>query len=233
MKGGRGWVVIAATTWAVAQPLAVAGGSATESAVLERVGDVYARMKSLQAALTRETSYRQLGLSDPIETGSIYVKRKGMGDVRVRIEIVEPVPRIVVIKDSRFLLFRPRIRQAIEGDLDRKGEGQAPEFLLLNLMLGGAARVRREYETKTLAQETLGDLRTSRLQLTPRGTRAGPVRHLDLWVDDELWLVRRGEITTTNDLVIRIDFHDIRRNMELSDSVFELTLPLDVERLRR
>jgi outer membrane lipoprotein-sorting protein len=233
MTGAPRLAVVAAMAWAAVQPLAPGGASDAGSAVLKRVSQAYDGIKSMQAAITRQTSYGQLGLTDPIETGVLAMKRRGIRNFLVRIEMREPAPRIFLVKGRRFLLFQPRLRQAIEGELDREDGDQAPELVLVSLLLGGVPRVLREYEVAALGPETLGDVRTSRLRLTPRATGPGSVRRLDLWVDDELSLVRRQEITTANESVTRLDFQDIRRNVDLPDSLFDLTLPPGVERLVR
>jgi outer membrane lipoprotein-sorting protein len=202
-------------------------------AVLERMAEAYRSLQSLGAELEQVKSYPQLGLTDPPERGVVYVKRKGEDKLLVRLEIQQPEQRIITVSDKgRYVLYQPRIKQAIEGQVDKKAGGSGSGTSFLSYFLGDLSGAKKDYVIVSLGDEELGERKTVHLRLTakPEGNAYYP--RIDLWVDRELWVHVRQELVEPNRSVSKLRFSGIRINEEMKDSLFTVKLPPDVERVR-
>jgi putative ABC transport system ATP-binding protein len=74
------------------------------------------RSRNPQGRLEQVKSYPQLGIDDPVEKGFLYFEAGKM-----RLEVQEPEVRILVVKDGKYVLYQPRIRQAISGRVEGQG----------------------------------------------------------------------------------------------------------------
>ncbi len=200
--------------------------------VLERMAGAYQTLETLGAELKQIKSYPQLGLTDPPETGLLYLKRKGGQGLLVRLEIREPEKRIVTVKDDgRYMLYQPKIKQAIEGRIaPSAGSGSGTSFV--SYFLGDLTAAKKDYDISSLGDEPIGTHRTVHLQLIAKPGSQGYYPRIDLWVDQELWVPVQQEFVEPNRSVTRIQFEGIQINGEIKDSLFTIKLPPDVERVR-
>lgn len=200
--------------------------------VLERMADAYQTLETLGAELQQIKSYPQLGLTDPPESGLLYLKRKGEGHLQVRLEIREPETRIVTVNDDgRYMLYQPKIKQAIEGRVDPSaGSGSGTSFV--SYFLGDLTAAKKDYEISSLGDEEIGSHRTVHLQLIAKPGGEGYYPRIDLWLDTELWVPVQQEFVEPNRSVTRIQFEGIQINRSMKDSLFTVELPPDVERVR-
>ncbi len=104
----------AALILAVANPL-------SPEVVLARMRQAQSSVESLSARLEQVKSYPQLGIEDPPERGTFLMARTKRGTTRVRMEIQEPETRILMVADGKYLLYQPRIKQAVEGTVSGGG----------------------------------------------------------------------------------------------------------------
>jgi outer membrane lipoprotein-sorting protein len=198
-------------------------------AVLRQMAERYRSLDTVRTRFTQVKSYPQLQLTDPPEIGVLYADLSEAGEPRIRVEIAEPERRIVTVKQGRYLLYQPAIKQAIEGKIvtgDSGGTGFVSYFL------GDLSGAQRDYEIVSLDDEALEGRSTRHLRLTLKQGSEAFYRRIDLWVDKELWMPVRQELVEPNQSVVRIRFDDIRLNAPLDDELFDIDLPPDVERIR-
>jgi outer membrane lipoprotein-sorting protein len=198
--------------------------------ILERMAQAVRQMRTLRASLSQEKVYTQLGLKDPPEKGLLYMKRKGERNVYLRIEINVPEKRIITVRDNRFLLYQPRINQAIEGVIDRSSLRAAAGFLAY--LFNGLAQAAEDYEITLAGQETIEGRRLSHLVLTPKPNRRNVYRRVDLWVDTQLWLPLVQKIVEANRDETLLKLEDVKINLNVPDSLFVQNLPPGVQRVR-
>lgn len=232
----RKWILV---TWLLSlalvslpRPHLAAGHQVIAASVLERVSKAFQHMRSLRASLSQQKIYGQLGISDPIERGVLYIKRKKNRDIQVRIEIIEPARRVITVRDNKFVLFQPTINQAIEGRLHRGLVTGNPSVGFLTYFFGGFSRLTDDYEVMTLGDEILQGQRTTHLRLTPMRAEKGLYRQIDLWVDHRLWMPTQQKLVEMNQDVTLLRLSDVQVNINLSDSIFAQRLPRHVKRLR-
>ena len=195
--------------------------------LLERMRTEQASLRTLKARLEQVKSYPQLGIEDPVEKGFLYFEPGKM-----RLEIQEPEVRILVVKDGKYVLYQPRIRQAISGKL----EGQGTKGLFPGLLTGSTESFReleKSYSASDRGEETLDERRVH--HLTFRAKPGVPVycQEIDLFIDTSLLLPVRQKCREANQSEITLTLGDIERNVPLERSLFEVQIPDGVERIER
>jgi outer membrane lipoprotein-sorting protein len=212
--------------------LTLAAGPPQEPAsILENMARANDAMTSLAARLEQKKAYPQLGIEDPPERGEFALKRKPDGKLLVRVEIREPETRIVTLSDRRFVLYQPRIKQALEGTVDEQGGGRAGTSFV-TYFLGGLGQAGKDYRIAAVGEETIQNRATSHLRLTPKAGVRVLYRQIDLWVDREWWMPIQQEFTEYNQSRTTLRFEDLRLNPDLPDSHFIQKIPPGVERIR-
>jgi outer membrane lipoprotein-sorting protein len=207
--------------------LAFALGADASQLLLERMRTEQASLRTLKARLEQVKSYPQLGIEDPVEKGFLYFEPGKM-----RLEIQEPEVRILVVKDGKYVLYQPRIRQAISGKL----EGQGTKGLFPGLLTGSTESFReleKSYSASDRGEETLDERRVH--HLTFRAKPGVPVycQEIDLFIDTSLLLPVRQKCREANQSEITLTLADIERNTPLERSLFEVQIPDGVERIER
>lgn len=213
--------------------LLVAAPSLADDGVLARMRARQSELVSLRARLEQVKSYPQLGIDDPVERGRLYVERTRNG-ARVRLEIETPEPRILIVKDGAYLLFQPRIRQALEGRLGKLG-GAGKTGLFTGILTGSPEALReleRSYSVEQLPDETLGERAVHHLRFTGREGAAVHCRRIDLFVDVELSLPLRQVCREANESAITFTLSDVELDVPLDRKLFEIDLPAGVERVK-
>jgi len=203
----------------------------TVDSVLEKMARANAELTTIAADLVQQKSYPQLGISDPDEKGEFTVKRKPGGKLLARIEIREPETRIVTLKDHKYLLYQPRIKQAIEGSVDPKSAGRAGTGFL-TYFLGGVSSAGKDYDIQLAGKETIGGREAAHLKLTAKTGASAPYRQVDLWVDEEWWIPIQQQFIEPNQNQILMRFEKMRLNKDVPDEHFTVKLPPGVEKVR-
>jgi outer membrane lipoprotein-sorting protein len=198
--------------------------------VLGNMARANQELATLSARLVQQKLYPQLGIEDPPESGEFAVKRKP-GQLLARVEIQVPELRIVTLDGRRFLLYQPRIKQAIEGTVEDSGGGRSGTSFL-SYFLGGVSRANADYDVSLVGDESLDGRPTSHLRLRKKPSARVLYTQIDLWVDQEVWLPVKQEFIEVNQNLTRVVFDDLRVNVDLPDSHFTIKLPPGVERLR-
>jgi outer membrane lipoprotein-sorting protein len=195
--------------------------------LLERMRTEQANLRTLKARLEQVKSYPQLGIEDPVEKGFLYFEPGKM-----RLEIQEPEVRILVVKDGKYVLYQPRIRQAIEGTL----EGQGTKGLFPGLLTGSTESFReleKSYSPSDRGEETLDERRVHHLTFRARPGVSVYCQEIDLFIDASLLLPVRQKCREANQSEITLTLADIERNVPLERSLFEIQIPDGVERIQR
>jgi len=194
---------------------------------LERVRIAQAGLETLKARLEQVKSYPQLGIEDPVERGFLYFEPGKM-----RLEIQEPEVRILLVKSGKYVLYQPRIRQAISGKL----EGQGTKGLFPGLLTGSPESFReleKSYSASDRGEETLDERRVHHLTFRARPGVQVYCQEIDLFIDTALLFPVRQKCREANQSEITLTLADIERNTPLERSLFEVEIPDGVERIER
>lgn len=209
-------------------PSAVQAEESTTELILEHMAEASRALTSLEADLVQKKSHPQLSLNDPPESGRIHIERAKA--TRLRLEITEPESRIVAVEDGEYVLYQPKIKQAVVGKLNPNASRGRTGFLAF--LVGDLSGAEEDFEIVLLGEEEVRGNQTHHLRLTPRQGTDSMYRQIDLWVDEELWLPVRQELVELNNSVNRIDLDSIVINQDIEEGVFKLDLPSDVERVK-
>ena len=219
------------TPWMVAALLlsaAVASADANDPAeVLERMREAQGRMTTLTARIAQVKSFPQLGIEDPPETGRLVIARGA--ETRVRMEILEPEVRILTTSEGEYLLYQPRIRQALTGKLGASGA----KGLFAGILTGSAEAtdgLSRDYVVEP--GERAAEPGVVSLRFEARPGSSVYCERIELWVDEETSLPVRQSCHEANDSVITFSLSDVELDVELDDDAFDVEIPEGVERVR-
>lgn len=214
--------------------LVLAGASepASPEAVLARMRARQAKLVSLRAELEQMKSYPQLGIDDPIESGRFLLERGRRGTM-ARIEILKPEQRILTVKDGRYVLYQPRIRQAVEGRLAGSGAGAKGLFAgVLTASPEAMEELEQSYVLSGLGTESLDHRSAYHLKFTARDGAAVYCQEIDLFVDGSLDLPVRQSCREANRAVVTFTLSAVEIDVPLEEGLFELDLPPGVERVK-
>jgi outer membrane lipoprotein-sorting protein len=217
---------------ALPRPSPAASAQVVVAPILERMAYAFQGMRSLRAALSQQKTYGQLGITDPVEQGVLYIKRKSEKNIQVRIEIKQPAQRVITVKDDQFTVFQPKINQAIEGSVNKSLGSNSSAAGFLSYFFGGLSQATRDYTVATVEDEVLNGRRATHLRLTPQALRKGLYRQIDLWVDNSLWVPIQQRVVEANQDITQVQLMDIQINVNLPDTLFIQKLPRDVQRVR-
>jgi outer membrane lipoprotein carrier protein len=195
-----------------AAPGPAAPPAADARAVARRVQDFYERTQDLEARFTQVYTYGGFGGRKQTSKGVLRVKKPGM----MRWDYASPENKTIAVKGSRLVQYEPAEKQAyVDEHFDASAMSAAVTFLL------GKGDLAREFD---LALSDGGWL-----VLTPKtpDPRVQSVE-LDAGPSGE---VRATRVRDGSGNVNEIRLEDVRRNVGLSASAFEVKLPSDVHRV--
>jgi outer membrane lipoprotein carrier protein len=181
------------------------------AALAQKVQRYYETTRDLEAKFTQTYTYEGFGRKQ-VSKGAVKLKKPGM----MRWDYVSPTPKTIAVKGSRLVQFEPEENQAYVDDrFDASAMSAAVTFLI------GKGDLAREFD---LALDEDGAL-----VLTPKAPDPR-VERIVLTVGPE------GEVRSTRVIdgsrnVNQMVFEDMRRNVGISDSAFDVKLPKDVRRV--
>jgi outer membrane lipoprotein carrier protein len=186
--------------------------AAEEAAALTaKVQAFYDHTKDLTARFQQTYTYAGFGRKQ-VSSGKLLVKKPGM----MRWDYEKPEPKTVAVKGSRLVQLEPEANQAYVDDaFDSTALSAAVTFLV------GRGDLLKEF---TPSLDPGGALLLTPRAADPRGAS------IRLTVGED------GRVTATRVVdgagnVNEIRFEDVKRNVGLSDSAFEVKLPPGVRRL--
>lgn len=178
-------------------------------------------LTSLRSNVTMEKRNAQLKETDVTEGTSFYVPTKGR-DALVRIDWTKPVQEILAVNNGQYVLYQPRLKQAITGNAkDAKGKGKANSAL--SFMNMSKEQLKANYTIKYLGQESVSSgTQTWHLELTPKTTTS--YKLAELWVDVNGMPIQ-AKITESNNDTTTVLLSNLQKNATIKASVFKVELP--------
>lgn len=193
--------------------------------VLEKMDRRGGNLRSMSARIFQKKWTDILEEFDEEERGEFHFLRENEA-IRLRRDITEPGLSTLLINDGKGIFYQPLLKQANRYDLGARKD--RAEFLLLGFTSKKEA-LREAYSIRWLGPETIGGRETYALELTPRSDKVSAFfSRIVLWVDGRLWVpIQQKLVEPTRDYLL-IRFEDVRLNLDLPGSRFELELPSDV-----
>ena len=192
------------------------------SDILKRMDANNKGLKSLKSSIKMSKHNAQLDEYDLYEGTVQYLPAPVKEKIRVRIDWAKPVVEHLAVGGGEYILYRPRLEQAIVGKVDNAkgnaGAGGALAFMSMN-----RAQLKANYEVTYVGEETVnGNVRTWHIQLIPKS--ATSYKSADLWVDVNGMPVQAKVVEKNNDSTT-IQLTNIERNATVKGEVFAIKPP--------
>ena len=190
--------------------------------ILKRMDDNNKGMKSLKSSITMDKLNSQLGVNDVSEGKVQYLPAATKEKVWVRIDWTKPAVEQLSVGEGKYMLFRPRLQQAIVGSVD-SARGNAGAGGPLAFMTMSRAQLKANYDVSYQGEATAaGSVKTWHLKLTPKN--ATSYRSAELWVDPNGMPVQAKVFEKNNDTTT-IQLTNIERNASIPRDVFSIKPP--------
>lgn len=190
--------------------------------LLKRMDDNNRDLKSLKSNIKMSKHNAQLDEYDLYEGEVQYLPSAVKEQISVRINWVKPVVEQLAVGKGQYILYRPRLGQAIIGKVDdakgNAGAGGALAFMSMN-----RAQLKANYEVVWIGEETVnGTVQTAHIRLTPK--KATSYKAADLWVDKDGMPVQAKVVERNNDSTT-ILLYNVDRNATVNAEVFRISTP--------
>jgi outer membrane lipoprotein-sorting protein len=192
--------------------------------ILEKMDRHSKSLVTLEADVAMSKFNAQLGVADPTYNGKVwYVPGKNPQQMRIRLDWISPVQEQMLIASGQYRIFRPKLRQAFEGSVDKaRNNAQAANplaFLSMN-----RDQLRANYTVSYIGVESVGrgQILTSRIQLIPKDRTR--YRQADLWVDADGMPIKATVVATNGDSTT-IVISNAAKNKTLDAKLFSIKLP--------
>lgn len=182
-------------------------------------------LTSLRSNVKMVKHNAQLDESDTTEGTSIYEPTKGR-DALVRIDWTKPVQETLAVVNGKYVLYRPRLKQAITGNA-KNAQGNAKANSALSFINMSKDQIKSNYTIKYIGQESVsGGSMTWHLELTPK--TASDIKMAEIWVDSDGMPIQAKIIEKNNDWTTVL-LSNFQKNAKIDRSQFEVKLPRDTK----
>ena len=191
--------------------------------ILKRMDANNKSLKSLKSSIKMSKHNAQLDEYDLYEGTVQYLPAPVKEQIKVRIDWAKPVVEHLAVGGGQYILYRPRLEQAIVGKVNETTKGGAGAGGALAFMSMNRVQLKANYDVAYIGEETVnGSVRTWHIQLTPK--TANTYKGADLWVDSNGMPVQAKVIEKNNDSTT-IQLTNIERNATVKGEVFAIKPP--------
>lgn len=191
------------------------------------INEIYKRMdqhnkvlRSVQANLKMEKYNAQLEERDVTE-GTVKYLPGTEKNMYVRINWTKPVEEQLAIVKGQYVLYRPRLGQAIVGKVE-KAKGSAGASGALAFMSMSKAQLKENYTVRYIGQEIVDGSQAWHLELTPKNQTS--YKLANIWVDGNGMPVQ-AKVTEKNNDTTTILLSSIKKNESIPSEVFAISPP--------
>ena len=192
------------------------------SEILKRMDTNNKSLVTLKSNIKMAKTDSVLGETD-ITTGELtYRPGRDENSIFVRIDWKAPVVEHLAIANGQYVLYRPKLKQAIVGKVD-KAKGSQKAGGALAFMTMNRAQLKANYDVKYVGEETVGgSTKTFHLLLTPKNV--GSYKSADLWVDKDGMPVQAKIVDKNNDTTTVL-LSGVEKNPTVNASAFKISPP--------
>lgn len=199
----------------------------TETKAQGVLGEILKRMEahrqslsSLQSGITMDKFNSQLGEHDVSEGTTMYLPAKGR-DALVRVDWTKPVQETLSVVNKTYVLYRPRLGQAITGKVE-SGKKDPTGTNALAFMSMSKEQLKTNYDISYLGKENVsGNVETWHLKLTPKV--AANYKYAEIWVDGN-GMPLQAKVVELNDDSTTILLSNLQKNVNIDASKFKINL---------
>jgi outer membrane lipoprotein-sorting protein len=203
----------------------IGGAFAAEGRAQGVLNDILKRMEahkqslqSLQANVEMASTNTQLNITDKRKGEVFYLPAKGR-EAYIRINWTKP-DEILAVANGKYLLYRPRLNQAIKGKT--KGSKNAQASGALAFMSMSRDQLKTNYDVTYLGKVTLDGTDVWHLGLDPKTKQS--FKKAELWVDGNGMPLQAKVVENNNDLTT-VRLSDLKKNVKINGSIFAYKPP--------
>jgi len=197
--------------------------------ILKRMDNFNKGLSSLKSTVTMVKTNAQLGESDTNIGTTSYLPKTGKRPMYARVDWTRPVEENIVIIGDKYQLFRPALRQVIEGTT-ASARGSDKVGGALQFMSMSKEQLKTNYDVRYIGEETIsGGIKTFHLELTPK--TATSYKLADLWVNAD-GLPQQAKITERNNDTTTVLLTNVKTNVRTDTAIFKLNLPKNVQKVK-
>ena len=219
------WIGRTALIGVFCTAIGVAAEGTLES-TLAKMDQAAATFKDLTADLSR-THHTAVINEDTEDLGEILIKRTRPHELLMRFDIVRPDPRQIAVDSHRAEVYFPKSQTVQIYDI---GKYKKLADLILLLGFGTTSKeLAASYTIRFGGEETAGDQKIARLELTPKSDETH-LKRVDLWISDATGLPVRQKLYWPGDDYDVATYSNMKTNVNLSDAALKPDLPKGVRR---
>jgi outer membrane lipoprotein-sorting protein len=197
--------------------------------IMKRMEKSRDNLSSLQANVKMVKTNTQLGeVEDNLSGTVMYLPETKDRGMYMRINWTKPVREELAVIEDEYTLYRPTLKQAILGKVD-KAKNSASSGNALSFMTMSKSELKDNYSVKLIGEEKVGSgTATWHLVLTPK--KAGKYKSAELWVDKDGMPVQAKIVE--NNMVTEVLLSGIKTNVAIKASVFKIDYPRDTKEIK-
>jgi outer membrane lipoprotein-sorting protein len=187
--------------------------------ILDRMENHKNALQSLEADVMMSKYDSTLKLSDDVSGSTYYLPGKGR-NATVRIDWKKPKETLVV-KDSKYILYRPDLKQAITGKVSDKDKNTKTSSAL-DFMSMSKSELKNNFEIQKLDNAFIGKEEVWHLKLSPKTKKS--YEYAEIWVDGNGMPLQAKVVERNNDSTT-VRLSNVKKNIRIDAALFKLKLP--------
>jgi len=199
--------------------------------ILERMDQSARNLRTFSAKMKR-TEYTKVFNGKEESDGLRLVKRANGQTIGI-VQFFGKNPQTVRFAGKTVEVYYPEAKRVEVYDAGKFGKmGKQVDQLLLIGIGVTSTDLRRDFEIKAGAAETIGGTSTTRIDLAPKDNDLKKqVEKIEMWIAEKESVPVQIKVTRTSGDYNQAVYSDVQMNPSLPDSAFELKTPSDVKRV--
>jgi outer membrane lipoprotein-sorting protein len=207
-------------------PLLATGGGLQE--VLSKMDSAAPKFSGMAANLEK-IDYTKVIDDKSIESGNILVRRPKPHYLQVKIEIVKPDQRFILLNGQKAELYYPKIKTVQEIDLGKQSD-LVNSVILVGFGVTGK-ELQANYLVKFVGEETVSNQKTFHLELVPKDANLkSKLSKMEIWMAEDGSLPVQQKVVLPSGNYTMFAYSNIKYNPPLTDQDLSLKLPKNVKR---
>jgi outer membrane lipoprotein-sorting protein len=189
-------------------------------AVLTQMDSAAAQFRNAEADFKAEMYQKVVNETDT-QTGKIYFRRSGKGDLQMASQFQPPDNKYVTYSDGKIRIYQPKIDQVNEYD-SGKNRSEIESFMLLGF--GGRGHdLQQQFDVQLVGNEDVDGVKTAKLELIPKVERVRNMfNKIDVWVDLSRSISLKQQFFEPSGDYRITHYANIKVNSKINDDVFKL-----------
>lgn len=195
----------------------------TLNQILKRMEEHRSLLKTLQADVLMDKYNPQLDVHDVNQGKVTYLPGKNDREMYIRLDWTKPVEENLAVVKGEYILYRPRLGQAIIGKVD-SAKGNAKAGGALGFMSMSKEQLKANYTVKYLGEEQVkSGVKTWHLELTPK--TANNYKGAELWVDGDGMPIQAKVVENNNDSTTVLLSNLKKNDKKINAAIFTINYP--------